>query len=162
MAPFFGEILLLKPLPPQKNDSKDTSRLIAQIKAKDGSITYRAFQFTKQSDRPVFLTDDPPKFRALCRIEFRPDQGKTEAILKLHLGQKPFTVVPGADGQFDIGGEEWDANDAARTADRTADQLLESLKKAGLDSFFKIIQRAKPPATPWLGEDLSPAEKPTP
>ncbi len=162
MAPFFGEILLAKPLPPQKHGSKDTSRLITQMKAKDGSITYREFQFTKQSDRTVFLTDNPPKFRALCRIEFRPDQGKAGAILKLHLGEKPFTAVPGADGQFDIGGEESSANDAVRTADRHANQLLESLKKAGLDSFFKIIQRAKPPETPWLGEDPSPAENPSP
>ena len=162
MAPFFGEILLLKPLPPQKNDSKDTSRLIAQIKAKDGTSTYREFQFTIQDGQRKFLTEGMPRYRASCRVEFRPEQGKAESILKLHLGEKPFTAVPGADGQFDIGGEEFSADAAVRTADRTADQLLESLKRAGLDSFFKIIQRAKPPARPWLGEDPSPVEKPTP
>ncbi|MCF7731945.1 MAG: hypothetical protein K9N23_09660 [Akkermansiaceae bacterium] len=44
MAPFFGEILLVKPLPPEGNTGR--SRLVAKMKAKDGSITYREFQFT--------------------------------------------------------------------------------------------------------------------
>ena len=161
MAPFFGEILLVKPLPPQRINGNDRSRLIARMKAKDDSIIYREFQFIKEEGRTVFLTESPPKFRASCRIEFRSDQGKAESILKLHLGEIPFTPVAGADGQFDIGGEEFSADAAARTADRNADKLLASLKMAGQASLFKIIQRAKTPDTPWLGDDPSPAEKPT-
>ncbi|MCX6873954.1 MAG: serine/threonine-protein kinase [Verrucomicrobia bacterium] len=162
MAPFFGEILLLKPLPPRHNDRTDSARLIARMKAKDASIIYREFQFTIQGGQWKFLTDGLPQYRASCRIEFHPDQGKAESILKLHLGEIPFTPVAGADGQFDIGGEEFSADAAVQIADRNANQLLESLKKAGLDPFFKIIQHAKTPDTPWLGEDPSPAEKPTP
>jgi serine/threonine protein kinase len=162
MAPFFGEILLAKPLPPRHNDSKDSARLIARIKARDGRIIYREFQFTIRNGQWKYITDGLPQYRASCRIEFHPDQGKAEPILKLHLGQTPFTAVPGADGQFDISGEDLSADAAAQTADHNANQLLESLKKAGLDPFFKIIQRAKTPETPWLGEDPSPAETPTP
>jgi hypothetical protein len=162
MAPFFGEILLVKQLPPRHNDSKETARLIARIKAKDGGTVYREFRFTIQDGRRKFLTEQLPRYRATCRIEFRPDQGKAESFLKLHLGQTPFTAVPGADGQFDIGGEGSSADSALRTADRNADRLLESLKKAGQDSFFKLIQRAEAPETPWLGEDPAPAETPAP
>jgi len=171
MAPFFGEILLVKPLPEQGNT--DRSRLVAKMKAKDGSITYREFRFTEQEGRKVFLSETMPKYRATCRIEFRPDQGKADSILKLHLGETPFTAVPGTDGQFDIGGEKFSAEDAVRTADRNADQLLESLKKAGQEPFVQNIQTHQtptepgvaedpPPAEPWLGEDPSPAETPTP
>ena len=162
MAPFFGEILLVKQLPPGRFDSKDDVRLVTKMKGKDGDIVYRGLQFTTQDGQRRFQIGRLPNYRASCRVEFRPDQFKAESLLKLHLGETPFTAVPGADGQFDIGGEDISAAEAVRRADHSADRLLESLKRAGQDSSFKIIQRAKTPEAPWLGEEAPTAEKPSP
>jgi hypothetical protein len=162
MAPFLGEILLVKQLPPGRFDGKDDVRLVTKMKAKDGDIVYRGLQFTTQDGQRRFRTGRLPNYRASCRVEFRPDQFKAGSLLKLHLGETPFTAVPGADGQFDIWGEDISAAEAVRRADHGADRLLESLKKAGQDASFKIIQRAKTPETPWLGEEAPQAEKPSP
>lgn len=162
MAPFFGEILLVKQLPPGRFDTKDDVRFVTRMKARDGSIVYRELQFTTQDGQRKFRTQRLPNYRAACRVEFRPDSFKAGSLLKLHLGETSFTAVTGPDGQFDILGEDISADNAARRADQAADRLFESLKKAGQDSFFKIIQRAKVPEAPWLGGDPSPAEMPAP
>ncbi len=147
MAPYYGEILKIGQLPVNHAAKAD---VIAKFKRHDGKEEYRKFDLRLEEVEWRWMNDSPPQYRAWTLVEFKPPQGNAAAIMKNHLGDKPFHPVAGTD-HFLIGGDGFDGEEAKQDANHRHERLEESLKQAGLNSFLKVLVPATVPSEPWMG-----------
>ena len=137
--------------------------VFAIIEEVGGAMQYQEFGFTAEEGGWRFHENLPARYRAACRIEFRPEKGDATAILRTWLGEEVrLSAVAGADGQFDISAEDLWPGNAKDAANDLAEKLQSSLKKVGQDGAFKIIRRAERPAKPWRAEEAPTLEKQNP
>ena len=137
--------------------------VFATIEEVGGAMQYQEFGFRAEEGAWRFHDDLPARYRAACRIEFRPEKGNATAILRTWLGEKVMlSAVSGTDGEFDISAEDLWPGNAKDAANDLAEKLQSSLKKVGQDGAFKIIRRAERPAKPWRAEEAPALEKPNP
>ena len=123
-------------------------------------MSYRVFFFKYRPDQKQWECGggESAPFRAACRVEFRPDKGGAETILRTHLsgfgfrGETTFRPVKDAPGQFDIFGFDLTAESAETQANVIAKSLADSLGKFGFGASFKILAPAQKPEKPWMGE----------
>ena len=159
MESLVGEIVRTKDI----STAQGGGRIIAEIKRPNGMVEIRELSFFKSPSSRCWLeTVTTPPYRALCRIEFQPDKGDANAILRTHLGNTEFYPVAGVAGQFDVCGANENAEKAASAANTAAEGLKVSLQKFGMDSSLKILKPAGTPISRWPGEEAPTAEKPSP
>jgi hypothetical protein len=133
------------------------------VRTKDISTAQGGGRIIAEISSPCWLEAvTTPPYRALCRIDFQPDKGDANAVLRTHLGNTEFFPVAGVAGQFDICGANEDAEKAASAANTAAEGLKVSLQKFGMDSSLKILKPAGTPISRWPGEEAPTAEKPSP
>ena len=160
MEPFLGKLSLVKTVGHRPGTKEfffsiaETTNVFGAFERPDGKKIYHEFRFTPESGEWRYQGTDSPNYRAVVRVEFRPEKGDATAILKTHLDSKVVSKpVAGADGQFDIesqsGSAEWSANEA----DSIADLLKNSLQKVGLDGALKVIKKAEVPTKPIHAEE---------
>ena len=156
---FFGKLEVLNARPsPQTTGDID---VYAGLRKPDSSMSYMVFLFGYDSRQKRWKCGGGKSapFRAASRVEFRPEKGGVEAILRTHLrgfdfrGETMFRPVKDAPGQFDIFGFDFTAESAEVRANSIATSLADSLGKFGLGESFKILTPAQKPGRPWMGED---------
>ena len=155
MEPFRGKIEMAKPLPGGTRGAHLKSKVIACIGGRDGS-TYTTFTFANHGGNWLLNRWDKSIYRARVRIYFWPQSPDPESVLRAHLGATRYRKVK---AEFELLADHADPDEAVRQANQKAVDLQVSLKKAGLDSTYKIIKPAGKPEKPWMGEDdLEPEE----
>ena len=159
MEPFLGKLSLVKTVAHEPGTKgvfsiRETTTVFGAFERADGKMSYREFRFTPESGEWRYQGSDYPKYRAVVRVEFRPESGNATAILRTHLDSKVVSKpVAGADGQFDIESQSSDAVWSANDANAIADRLTDSLKKVGLDAALKVIKKAGVPTKPIHAEE---------
>ena len=139
MEHFTGTILSIEVLPPSPAfPATAFARVYAVTGKRDGVMDARLFTFETQRGLRYFDSYSA----AESRVEFRPEKGNAEGILRAHLhGTTALAPVPGTDGEFRLFGIAL-SGDAGWSANATATNLRTSLAKVGLDSAFRVVQPA--------------------
>ncbi len=159
MEPFLGKLRLVKTVahtPGTKGlfPIPEKTTVFASFERADGKMSYHEFDFTPESGEWRYDGANYPEYRAVVRVEFRPESGNATAILRAHLDNNVVSKpVAGADGQFDIESQNPDAVSSANIANAIADRLKDSLKKVGLDTALKVIKKAEVPTKPIHAEE---------
>ena len=156
---FFGKLEVLNARPSPQTTG--LTNVYAALRKPDSSMSYQVFFFKYRSYQKKWECGggESAPFRAACRVEFRPDKGGAEAILRTHLsgfgfrGETTFQPVKDAPRRFDIFGFDLSAEPAEMRANTVAKSLADSLSKFGFGESFKILTPAQKPEKPWLGEE---------
>jgi hypothetical protein len=139
-------------------------------------------KFANESGQWILRSVSEPRFKVASRIEFKPQKGDSAAILRAHMDNLDYSLVPqkprivirpniafrpvrGQQGIFEIYtfADELESLDGAKLdVDNAIPALRESLKPFGLDTALKVISPAVIPEAPYMAEDEPPFVEPKP